>query len=192
MPTIVIATPTEQDRTLATLGTAFVADPLVRWLFPEPGEYLAHFISLGRFFAGRAFEHGAAYRSDDFMAAALWLPPGVHPDEESMGALMASALPAERHEEVFGLLEQVSGSHPEQEHWYLPAIGVDPRCQGGGYGSALLQKSLEACDRTHTAAYLEASTDRSLSLYQRFGFEAIGRIQQGSSPTIVPMLRSAR
>jgi len=78
------------------------------------------------------------------------------------------------------------------EHWYLPAIGVDPRGQGKGYGSALLAHSLEVCDRAHEAAYLESTNPLNIHLYERFGFEVIGEIQAGRSPTIVPMLRAAR
>jgi hypothetical protein len=66
------------------------------------------------------------------MAAALWLPPGIHPDEESLGELMQTAVGPASREEIFAVLEQVGDSHPEVEHWYLPAIGVDPRCQGMG------------------------------------------------------------
>ena len=191
-PVINTATRTDADRCIAALVTAFTSDPLTRWMFPEPARYLAYFGQLLRFFAGRAFEHDAAYRSDDYRAAALWLPPGIHPDEEAMGALLQSAIDESKQEDVFAFIEQVGSSHPEMEHWYLPVIGVDPYCQGAGYGSALLAKSLEACDRAHQAAYLESSNPRNVPLYQKFGFEVVGEIQAGSSPAILPMLRAAR
>jgi hypothetical protein len=42
------------------------------------------------------------------------------------------------------------------------------------------------------AAYLESTNPRNVSLYQRHGFEALGTIQKGSSPPLIPMLRKAR
>ena len=59
-------------------------------------------------------------------------------------------------------------------------------------GSALLRYALEQCDRDGMPAYLESSNPRNIPLYQRHGFEIIGTIQAGSSPTVVPMLRRAR
>ena len=41
-------------------------------------------------------------------------------------------------------------------------------------------------------AYLEATTPRNRSLYERLGFEQIGTIQVGSSPPIFPMTRKPR
>lgn len=94
-------------------------------------------------------------------------------------------------DEVFAVLEQVGSSHPDEAHWYLPAIGVEPRLQGKGYGSALLARGIEICDSQHVAAYLEATNPANIPLYQRFGFEVVGEIQAGSSPAITPMFRAA-
>jgi hypothetical protein len=41
-------------------------------------------------------------------------------------------------------------------------------------------------------AYLESSNPRNISLYERHGFEIIGLIQAGGSPTLTPMLRRPR
>ena len=66
---------------------------------------------------------------------------------------------------------------------------VDPTSQGRGYGSALLRYALEQIDRTGAPAYLESSNPRNVPLYERHGFKILGRVQAGSSPTVVPMLR---
>lgn len=191
-PAIVKATPADWDRCMGALGTAFVSDPLIRWMFPDARQYLTYFVQVGKFFAGRAFEHDSAYRTEDFLGTALWLPPGVSPDEESLGELMATAVEPSLQEDVFGLLEQVGAGHPETPHWYLPAIGVDPTRQGQGYGSALLASSLQVVDSTHDMAYLESSNSLNVPLYERFGFQVVGTIQSGGSPTITRMLRSPR
>ena len=187
-----LAQPSERERCIATLVTAFAGDPLLRWMLPDPETYLAMFPRVVRHYGGGAFDHGSAYRTEDWAGCAFWLPPGTGPDEEALGAVMQEAVDAARLDEVFGVLEQVGQAHPAEPHWFLPAIGVDPRCQGRGHGSALLASALEVCDREHAITYLEASNPRNVPLYERFGFEVVGEIQAGSSPVVVPMVRGAR
>ena len=189
---IVRAKLTDMDRSVALLVTAFTADPFIRWLLPEPRKYLDYFPRILKFFAGGAFDHESVYRSEDFNAAALWLPPGVSPDEESLAQVVQEAISPEREDEVFAVFEQVSAFHPKVEHWYLPAMGVDPLYQGKGYGSDLMERGLDICDRHHAAAYLESTNPKNIPLYQRFGYEVVGEIQAGSSPIITPMFREAR
>ena len=191
-PSITPASRSDYERSIAALVTAFVSDPFIRWMFPDGKQYLDYFPQVLKYFAGRAFDHGSAFRSGDFAAAALWLPPGVGPDEQAVGAVIQEGVASERQGEVFAVLEQVGSSHPKIPHWYLPAMGVEPRFQGKGYGSALLARGLEVCDRGHVAAYLESTSPANIPLYKRFGFEVVGEIQAGSSPAITPMFRAAR
>ena len=191
-PSVIVASALERDRSMATLVTAFTADPLIRWLFPDAHRFLSYFPQFNTYFAGSAFDHNSAYRSDDFGATALWLPPGVGPDEQALGAVIAEGVDVCRQEEVFAVFEQVKASHPGVAHWYLPVIGVDPLRQGKGYGSALLAHGLAVCDRSHIAAYLEATKPANIPFYKRFGFEVVKTIQVGSSPPITPMFRTAR
>lgn len=52
--------------------------------------------------------------------------------------------------------------------------------------------ALARCDVEGLPAYLESSNPRNLPFYERHGFEVLGKIQVGSSPTLVPMLRRPR
>ncbi len=191
-PTVIAASLEDYDRSVASLVAAFICDPFIRWMFPDSKQYLHYFPLVLKYFAGRAFEHSSAYRSTDFKAAAMWLPPGVSPDEEALGAVMSEGVSPELQQEVFGVLEQVGAGHPQGPHWYLPAIGVEPLSQGKGYGSTLLACGLKVCDRQHVAAYLEATNPSNIPLYQRFGYKVCGEIQAGSSPVITAMFRAAR
>jgi GNAT superfamily N-acetyltransferase len=98
----------------------------------------------------------------------------------------------ERKRTVFSVIEQMETYHPTEPHWHLPLIGVDPARQGRGIGSALQRHVLDQCDREEALANLEATSARSVPLYERLGFEALGSIQVADSPTIVPMLRRPR
>jgi ribosomal protein S18 acetylase RimI-like enzyme len=184
--------PAEADSAIATIVLAFSADPAARWTFPDARDYLMHFPGVVRGLGGNAFTRGTAYQAGGFAGAALWLPPGVHTDEEALGAIVQSGVPAERQAEVLAVFERMGSYHPREPHWFLPLIGVDPRCQGQGYGSMLLRHTLAQCDRDHAPAYLESSNPANIPIYERHGFVALGTIQEGSSPTIVPMLRAAR
>ena len=83
----------EQQQAISALVTAFGQDPVMRWAFPDPQQYLTHFPEFARLFGGRAFESGTAYCAGDFVATALWLPPGVQPDEEGLvGRFAAEAI----------------------------------------------------------------------------------------------------
>jgi ribosomal protein S18 acetylase RimI-like enzyme len=78
-----------------------------------------------------------------------------------------------------------------EAHWYLPLIAADPHWTGQGLGALLMKHALRRCDEEGIAAYLESSNPRNISFYERHGFEIIGEIQHGSSPTMTPMLRRA-
>jgi len=191
-PIIKTVTPASADQAIETVVLAFSADPVARWFYPNPHQYLLHLPSFVRAFAGKAFEHNSAYYVDGYLAAALWLPPGVHPDESALVALLQRTIPEENQQEIFAFMDQMDSSHRSEPHWYLPMIGVDPAKQGNGHGSGLLKHALERCERERRLAYLEASSPKSVPLYQRHGFELVGTIQVGSSPPLFPMLRKPR
>ena len=191
LPNVVPTGPEENNRAISTLVAAFVADPFIRWMFPEAEQYLRYFPQVLKYFAGAAFEHGGAYRSEDFRAASCWLPPGVHPDEDALGEVMMRGVKSESQENVFAVLEQVGESHPSVPHYYLPAIGVEPMMQGRGYGSALMEKGVTVCDEQRTAAYLESTNPANIALYERFGFEVVGEIRVDDSPVLTRMFRPA-
>jgi ribosomal protein S18 acetylase RimI-like enzyme len=105
---------------------------------------------------------------------------------------MRVGVPGQIQKDVFAVFEQMGRYHPSEPHWYLPLMGVDPSQQNKGFGSALLQHTLIQFDRENKLAYLESSNPRNISLYKRHGFELLGTIQKGTSPSIAPMLRRPR
>ena len=189
---VTVSPTTEEDRAIATITMAFSNDPVARWFLPDANLYLTYWPRVVKAFGGAAFGERTADSIDDCGGVALWLPPDVGPDEETMGELAAEAVPAADQDEVFAFLDQQSEFHPTEPHWYLPLIGVDVTKQGLGYGSALLRHALERCDRDRLPAHLEASNPRNKVLYERHGFQELGVIQAGSSPPMWPMQRKPR
>jgi GNAT superfamily N-acetyltransferase len=182
----------EEGPAVATIVLAFAADPVTRWAWPHSRQYLAAMPTFVRAFGGNAFTHGGAHCTPDYIGAALWLPPGVHADVDRLGELMESTASPSARADGPAIFEQMAKYHPSEPHWYLPLIGVDPAHHGKGHGDALMAYALERCDRDRRPAYLESTNPRNMSLYRRHGFEALGTIQAGSSPTLVPMLRRSR
>jgi hypothetical protein len=121
---------------------AFSADPVCRWAYPDPHVYYKDFPPFIRAFAGGAFEAPTAYVSENYEGAALWLPPGVHAEEEALGAIIAESVSDELQESLFELVELQAATNPAEPHWYLPLIGCDPinrqrnRLEAPGRGAA--------------------------------------------------------
>jgi GNAT superfamily N-acetyltransferase len=182
----------DTQRVLDTLTLAFAADPAVRWMYPEPQQYLRSFPAFAQAFGGSAIAHRTALVSEGYSGAALWLPPHTAPDEEGLTALLEESVAERERTDAFAVFEKMARYHPDEPHWYLPLIGVDPARQGRGYGSAMLHHALRRCDDERLPAYLEATSPRNMPLYKRHGFEVIGTIRIGNCPPIFPMLRMAR
>lgn len=176
-------------KVLNSLTLGFSADPFMRWLYPDPSEFLLHFPRVMNFFGGRAFENDGAYRNEDCTACALWLPPDIHPDEEQLVRCFEETVARDKHEALFATFEQMDRFHPKEPCWHLAFVAVDPAAQGIGLGSALLQACLNDCDKDGRPAYLESTNPANLPLYRRLGFEQIGLIETDQAPPLFPMLR---
>ena len=158
-----IRTASEKDAqcVVAVVVRAFYADPAARWMYPEPSDYRANFPAFVRAFGGPAFASGSAHVFETGSGAALWLGPGVHPDDEAITALIERSLPPERQVSMFQVFEEMARYHPAGPHWHLPLIGVEPAKHRSGLGSVLLRHGLQTCDEQGLSAYLESSTRRT-------------------------------
>jgi len=186
------ATPGEMSHAVAAIVAAFLTDPLARFAWPSPHNYLRGMALGTREFAGGSFEHDTAYVSADFCGAALWLPPGVHPNGEALERVFRDTAEPEHLDDLLGTFEKMEQWHPEEPHWYLPIIGVEPNAQGKGLGAELMRHAVVRCDQERALAYLESSNPRNISLYLRHGFEVMGEIRVGAGPLVTPMLRRPR
>jgi GNAT superfamily N-acetyltransferase len=190
--TIASVRPGEQDRCVGTLVDAFADDPVARWLFPQSNQYVENFPKLVNAFATVAVSRGTAWEIDGFAGTAVWLAPGREPDEAALAEAVGEGVLADRKRGAFELLERMAEVHPQGPHWYLPLIGVEPRRQGLGYGSALLSEVARICDREGLPAYPEATSPSNVALYHRHGFRPLGSLQAGDSPPLIRMERPPR
>jgi ribosomal protein S18 acetylase RimI-like enzyme len=154
-------------------------------------EYLKCFPQFLAAFGGRAFDKQTVWRLGEYSAVALWLPPGAEPDGDAIGEVLSETVSSDKHGDTFAVLEQMDAAHPTYPHWYLPWFGVEAALQGQRIGSKLMEGCLaEFADTDRLPIYLETPNPRTISFYERYGFEVTGTAQSGSCPPITFMLRA--
>jgi ribosomal protein S18 acetylase RimI-like enzyme len=183
------ATWADEKPLAALVGLAFATDPYVRWLLPDPYNYLRSNENYVRQFSGPAFDNNSAFVIGNMYGAALWLPPGVKANSGPPATVNNEFIDPEVLDDLARLIEESSAYRPMEPHWYLKFIAVDPAKRGRGYGAALMSHALKISDRDKLPAYLESTNAANLSLYKRHGFKLLAELQVGQSPARYPMLR---
>ena len=199
-PEVLAVAGADAERAIAALTLAFSTDPVVRSFYPDPLDHLTNFGEMMRINMPDAIACGTACHVEGFSAAAIWFPPArSNGDVEAarkrgrrQNELIGGTAATEGNGDLFAVLGEMDKLHPEEPHWYLLGIGVDPHHQNEGLGSALMQHTLPKCDADGAIAYLESSNPRNVPFYQRHGFEVDHVLQIGSSPTLTTMRREPR
>ena len=181
----------EEASVIATLVSAFIADPLERWLCPEPLQYLTHFPTFVAAFCIGGFASDTVFKLGGFAAVAIWIPPGAAADEDAIVAARMESIPSDKHADTFSVLEQMDAAHPKESHWYLQWLGVDAALQGAGLGAALLGHGLARVDADRVPAFLETPNPRTVPFYERHGFVVSNISQAGACPPVTSMRRPA-
>ena len=189
-----LAGPADADEAARTLAAGFADDPVLGWVFEEPGT-AGKLIPFFQFLAEEALVPvGATYLLPG--SCASWTPPGSPPWPDERGARFIAALmpscTAGDLERLGVLDDAMRASHPEGSHWYLGLLATEPPLRGRGAGAALLRHSLERVDADHLPAYLESTNPRNVPLYERHGFEVTGTIDLPGGPPLTLMWRASR
>jgi GNAT superfamily N-acetyltransferase len=176
-------------RLASMLADAFYDDPIFGWLMPDERtrlERLRHFYAIELRHVG--LTRGRTWTSNGLTGAAISAPPGAWRLPPRV-MLAQSALFGVHLVRAARLLPAVERHHLRGPHYYFAHIGVAPHAQGKGLGSALMRPTLDRCDREALPAYLEASSERSAALYERFGFRLTRELRVAGSPPLRLMLR---
>lgn len=183
------ATWADEKKIAALVGLAFAADPVVRWLLPEPYDYLKSNQNYVRLSSGPAFDNNSAFIIGSMCGAAIWLPPGIEVDSSPLAEFNKQTIDPVVLDDHVETKRKCRTYRPVEPHWHLTLIAVDPVQRGRGYGAALMSHALKIIDRDKRPAYLESTNAANLSLYKRLGFEIQAEVQIGRSPPRYPMLR---
>ena len=157
LPIVKIAKESDETTVIDALKLAFVADPATRWVWSDTRNYLLNFSTFAKAFGGKAFAYDSAYYVGNYSGVALQLPPNVHPDVDQLITLLQSSGSDEAKNDGPEVFEKMSSYHPNEPHWYLPLLGVDPLYHSKGLGSVLMQHAIVICDQDNKPAYLESS-----------------------------------
>ena len=95
----------------------------------------------------------------------LFTDPAMKEHEKHFNALLkySDAIVANSHKECV----------PEERHWYVVLVGVDPDFQDRGIGKETLAKFHAAADEQGVACYLEAAGHKNPAFYEKCGYKSI-------------------
>lgn len=181
--------PNDIEKAVSTMVLAFAADPGARWFSPTAELYMQNMTGYARATVTPAISHDAAFQIGDGLGVVFCLPPGVDVGEATLSEALTPRFPDADQISMRVLAKKSIEIRPDEAHWYLPMMGVDPVCQRLGLGAQLMKTVCEHFDRDGLPAFLESSNPKNLSLYRRFGFEVLQDVQEGTSPTITLMWR---
>ncbi len=189
------ATATDRPGAIRTLGRAFAADPVVRWFFPDDRTYPARAASFFGFLIDARLAGGAVFVTEEVSAVSAWNPPGGNRrgaawvEERWFEAVAGFA--GDEHARLDGFETATASMHPEEPHWYLGIVGVDPDAQGAGWGRGVIRPGLAAADRDGVEVYLE-TVEHNLAFYERLGFRTTATADLSGGPTLVGLRRAPR
>ena len=184
-----------------TLTAAFSEDPVTSWLGRDDKRHVDGRRALfGHLVESLGLAGNELWLADDYSAVALWVPPARADlripirEELRLWCTMVRFMGLDGLWRARALRQVADEYHPKDKpHFYLMTLGVDPKFQGQGLGSAILAATLAHVDAQHLPAYLESSSPRSVPLYRRHGFEVTSEFRPRSDgPPIWGMWRAAR
>ena len=182
--------PSQLEAASNALMMGFSSDPFQRWLMPDPTIYYKNFKKWTINTCKQSFLEEGIYGDKNNYGTAVWFPPRYDIDFTNISETFKD-IPKDRIEEAFKMFEEL-GENRLNDAWYLEYLAVDPSKQGSGLGSLILKESLKVIDELGEAAYLESSNPKNMSLYERFGFRFLKKIQVGSSPQLNTMFRQPK
>ncbi len=177
------------------LARTFADDPFVNWVVRQDAR---HDEAMRRFFTVclrlLTMPHGEVWATNDLSGVAMWTPPGtfrVGPREQVRFLWQAvRAWGAGRIPTRLSAFNEIERHHPQELHFYLFFVGVDPDRQGEGIGGQLMAHILDRCDEERLPAYLEATRRDLIPYYARFGYRECAPIPlPHGGPTLYPMWR---
>jgi GNAT superfamily N-acetyltransferase len=161
------------DECVSVLADAFVNNPLHQSAFGRgriDQNRLFFRIGLRHMFIGQAF----VALVDHAVCGYVHFNPSPHclPAPEELPNAVATLLKplGEAVPQVIRWFTRWCRLDPEAPHVHLGPIGVAPKMQGQGVGTALMNRYVEFLEQEKTAGYLETDRPENVEFYKKFGF----------------------
>jgi GNAT superfamily N-acetyltransferase len=174
-----------------TLAVAFVDEPGMAWLLPDPVNRYERLLSFFRGVVPGTLRNGLALRSTENAAVTLWRMPGrAHPGRlESLLGMRHFVRALGQSTARAQLLSQaLREREPDFPYWYLQFAGVAPGAQGKGLGGVAVRAGLERARAQGMPVYLETFSAANFALYSHLGFTLLGEWDVPDGPHIWAML----
>ena len=156
------------------LSRAFQNDPLPAYFFPDAAGREERQANVYQLLVRYGVRYGDSYATSPNMEGiAVWLP-SERTDMPLWRMMLSGTLPLmlNLHKEDVARMRYFSGyvsavhkRFAPFRHWYLQIIGIDPKFQGKGYASKLLQPMLARMDCEGSPCYLETQSEKNVSLW---------------------------
>jgi ribosomal protein S18 acetylase RimI-like enzyme len=191
----------DREHVIDCLAAAFATDPVMSWIGRRDAKRDAGRRAMFTFLVGKIGLPGQElWTADDYSAAALWVPPERADlklpwyEELMLFPTIVQFTSLSGLGRVDAFRKAADKHHPKTKpHFYLMTIGVDPRFQGQGLGSALLDANLATIDAKGLPSYLESSNEKNVPLYRRHGYEVINEFRPvPDAPPLWGMWREPR
>ncbi|MFL5896761.1 MAG: GNAT family N-acetyltransferase [Thermoleophilaceae bacterium] len=173
-----VATEADVPAVVATITSAFDADPVWSWAFPDPALRPEQYTELWGALIRAAMRGGFVWMTPGCEAASVWVAPGeeeLTAEEERDVVASINSMLGPRAATVLELLERFDASHPgDRPHYYLSLLGTTAEHRGKGIGMDLLRHNLALIDAEGMPAYLESTNPANDGRYESAGFRRVG------------------
>lgn len=170
----------DKNRIVEILSKSFDTNQSVNYIVKQDDKRHERIRSLMDYSFQVCYLFGEVYLSEDDKACALVL----YPDKKST-TLKSILLDVELMFKCIGITNisiamdresKINKLKPKERMYYLWFIGVDPKFQGSGIGTDLMQSLIEDSEKQQRPIFLETSTLRNLPWYKKFGFETYNEL----------------
>lgn len=174
--------PPEVPALAGVLARAFVRDPMATWPLVTRDDLPARIRTLFEAVDTPYAARGWMFEAADGLGVMTLLPPGSSAREQELGALTAPVMAAltpdggERYDRFWAWIWSLV---PDEPHWLLDQVAVEPTTQGRGIGGALIRHAIDRATEDRLPLFLETGVPGNLPLYRRFGFEIM---TEGDAP----------
>ncbi len=167
---------------VALLAAAFVDDPPLAWILPDPADRQARLTAFFEPIIKGSMRHGLALRAPGGEAVTLWRLPGrIHPGFWETFSGMPAFVRAlgDGAKRAQALSRSLRAREPDFPYWYLQFAGVAPALKGKGWGGRAVRAGLAQARAAGMPVYLETSKAENVAFYRHLGF---GQLQEWDVP----------
>ena len=161
----------------SVLARAFIDDPIVRWPLPGGADDLEDRMrSMFTWAYEDLADLGMVWETAGGDGVAVWVPPGGSEQLIASDRAVRERLATLTFDggARYGVLwDWIEAQLPDEPHWFLDAIAVEPARRSRGIGTALVRWGLERAAADGVPATLETGRRETVAYYERFGFRVV-------------------